>query len=1154
MTELSSSERRMSSSSVSSVHDAPPPPPTPTNVQVAVRCRPLNSREKASGRGAVVQCKPHSNEVAVVKRKTYTFDRVFGQYSTQKDVFSSVVRPAVDEALAGYNCTVFAYGQTGTGKTYTMQGDLSPDSETAGIIPRSVRCIFDALEASGEEFSVRVSFLQLYNEELKDLLDPETDKKLRLMEDVKRGGVYCVNLLEVTATTAKHVYELVNTGVKNRVTSETLMNENSSRSHSIFTIRIHSKEHNAAGEDLLRVGQLNLVDLAGSECVGRSGARNARAREAGTINQSLLTLGRVITALVDNLPHVPYRDSKLTRLLQESLGGRAKTTIIATLAPCADSLDETLSTLEYAFRAKNIKNKPELNQKMTKAGLLNDFGSEIETLRAALRAARLKDGVYLPLEQFTDMQERLAGQGGQLTELEDTLKARDTACKELEEAAEKYASEVAVLTLAKQEVTSKLTVTEDELSSTKEMLEKTTQELRNAQAVLKSFQDNEQVLLANGATAAKLYNASEEHATQLLTKIENSHRADEANTALATSYRSESQSQINAFLERLAKHKESQEGMFQDASNALHELQNGQSADLDGLVTSLNALQSLVEARRVQTSDSLAEDNIVKRGQRNEMAASMNEQQKDMQKQLEKFVEMSKTHTTAIVKDLATSKSRNMSFLETVQSTLEGSREELNSFLTEQSDKLLELQVAIDMSVEKQTKELDESKTALTAALKDSHDQHQEELDGMKVHLAQYIEKCIQSQTQKLSEQTLLIEENAKKQQKQLSHVQTVTEIEVKGFVQSMGSQSSKHESETAALRERLSEMRGQLGETNERQTELAQSHERLQAMWSDDTAALCKKHTEGMSNLMGKHTKIDTETSTRREGQMTKFMCDHEDLRQLLDGGCNTLEKGLQNQIFNTKGKIDSASAFVKEIIGEVTEASSQQLHDMESYMKKRKVNARTGATPMKKDDRPFPSFEATEVDAEQLYSLENSPSHANSSNTESIPGRKRRRLSDASTSAIDDATHGVEDTTAQAQSDAPVSIIETTRTVTAGTSSGSSQESMNLRSEAAGAGSSATANAPETQTEAKTTIPVNGTPSKIKTKAPVTTGNRTPSKIKKMASSALHRKKPAVAHSHRSMKVPSAGARKITKTSTLTAPKRYRAKSPLGETTSFR
>ena len=193
----------MSSSSSPTNHDAPPPLPTPTNVQVAVRCLPLNSREKAAGRGAVVQCKPNSSEVAVVKRKSYTFDRVFGQYSTQKDVFDSVVRPAVDEALAGYNCTVFPYGQTGTGKTYTMQGDLSPGNETSRIIPRSVHYIFDALEASEEEFSVRVSFLQLYNEELKDLLDPDTDKKLRLMEDTKRGGIYCVNLLEVTATTAK---------------------------------------------------------------------------------------------------------------------------------------------------------------------------------------------------------------------------------------------------------------------------------------------------------------------------------------------------------------------------------------------------------------------------------------------------------------------------------------------------------------------------------------------------------------------------------------------------------------------------------------------------------------------------------------------------------------------------------------------------------------------------------------------------------------------------------------------------------------------------------------------------------------------------------------------------------------------------------------
>jgi kinesin family protein 11 len=159
--------------------------------------------------------------------------------------------------------------------------------------------------------------------------------------------------------------------------------------------------------------------LAGSECIGRSGARNARAREAGNINQSLLTLGRVITALVDNHPHVPYRDSKLTRLLQDSLGGRAKTTIVATLAPCGDSIDETLSTLDYAHRARNIKNKPEVLQRISKRTYLKEIDTELEMLRNALSAQRQKDGIFLPPAQFTEMQERIASQAVQLSELED---------------------------------------------------------------------------------------------------------------------------------------------------------------------------------------------------------------------------------------------------------------------------------------------------------------------------------------------------------------------------------------------------------------------------------------------------------------------------------------------------------------------------------------------------------------------------------------------------------------------------------------------------------------------------------------------------------------------------------------------------------------
>ncbi|CAI5709317.1 unnamed protein product [Hyaloperonospora brassicae] len=435
-----------------------------------------------------------------------------------------------------------------------MQGDLLPGCEPAGIIPHTVRCIFDALGASGEEFSVRVSFLQLYNEELKDLLDPDADKKLRLMEDAKKGGFHCVNLLELTATTAKHACELVNSGVKNRVTSETLMNENSSRSHSVFTIRIHSKEHNAAGEELLlRVRQLNRMDLAGSECVGRSGARNARAREAGTINQSLLTL---------------------------------------------DSLDETLSTLECAFRAKYIENKPELNQKMTKSGLLNDFESEIETLL---------------------------------------------------EGAEKNASEVAALVYAKQEVGEKLAATQVQLSETKQTLAKVSNELQRVQVVLKAFQDNEHMLLANGLTAAKLYDARQKQTVQLLTKIESTQRNDETNTELATSYRSASQFQINSFLKRLATHKESQEKMFTDVLSALRELQTTQSSDLHRLVTNLRAVEGVVEANRLQATQSLAEDDAQKSAQREEVANSMKEQQQTMQEQLKKLVEMYKYHAAGII-------------------------------------------------------------------------------------------------------------------------------------------------------------------------------------------------------------------------------------------------------------------------------------------------------------------------------------------------------------------------------------------------------------------------------------------------------------------------------------------------------------------------
>jgi kinesin family protein 11 len=210
----------------------------------------------------------------------------------------------------------------------------------AGIIPRAVTQIFQTLEKTAD-YSVKVSFLELYNEELIDLLG-NSSENIKIFEDHGRKGVTVFGLEEVVVSNASDIFKVLDRGLKMRQTAETNMNKNSSRSHCIFSVTIHTKEPTPEGEEVIKIGKLNLVDLAGSENVGRSGAQNQRKREAGAINQSLLTLGRVITALTEHSPHVPYRESKLTRLLQDSLGGKTKTCIIATVSPGSSSLEETL--------------------------------------------------------------------------------------------------------------------------------------------------------------------------------------------------------------------------------------------------------------------------------------------------------------------------------------------------------------------------------------------------------------------------------------------------------------------------------------------------------------------------------------------------------------------------------------------------------------------------------------------------------------------------------------------------------------------------------------------------------------------------------------------------------------------------------------------
>jgi kinesin family protein 11 len=290
-----------------------------------------------------------------------------------------------------------------------MSGDISdtlPQPDAAGIIPRALYTLFSKLENEESENSVKCSFIELYNEELRDLLSPDDNVKLKIYDDNSKRGhssTLVQGMEESHIKSAAKGIQLLREGSHKRQVAATKCNDLSSRSHTVFTVTIYMKRTTDTGEDYISAGKLNLVDLAGSENIQRSGAENKRAAEAGLINKSLLTLGRVINALVEKGSHIPYRESKLTRLLQDSLGGRTKTCIIATLSPAKSNLEETISTLDYAFRAKNIRNKPQINSMVSKKTLLREFTSEIEKLKSELIATRQRNGVYLTQESYEEI-------------------------------------------------------------------------------------------------------------------------------------------------------------------------------------------------------------------------------------------------------------------------------------------------------------------------------------------------------------------------------------------------------------------------------------------------------------------------------------------------------------------------------------------------------------------------------------------------------------------------------------------------------------------------------------------------------------------------------------------------------------------------------
>ncbi|GAV03422.1 hypothetical protein RvY_13848 [Ramazzottius varieornatus] len=365
-------------------------------VRVLVRCRPLSDKEVAAGYKPVVIVDNKARKITVKTdkaekgEKVYTFDGVYGSESTQEDVFNGSIRSLVDAALQGFNSTIFAYGQTGTGKTFTMQGS----SKDPGIIPRSMQQIFSHIDSSiNERYLVNASYMEIYQEELHDLLrkqgKEENAKKIEIKVD-QNGSIYVKHLSQYQLKSVRHMEKMMERGQQNRSVGSTDMNEYSSRSHAIFTVNIECSHLGLDGKEHIRVGKLNLVDLAGSEKQAKTNSSGERFKEATQINLSLSTLGKVINALVEKSSHVPYRDSKLTRLLQDSLGGNSKTIMVANIGPASYNVEETLSTLRYANRAKNIKNTPHINED-PKDAKLREYLDELSALRAKL-ASRSSNG------------------------------------------------------------------------------------------------------------------------------------------------------------------------------------------------------------------------------------------------------------------------------------------------------------------------------------------------------------------------------------------------------------------------------------------------------------------------------------------------------------------------------------------------------------------------------------------------------------------------------------------------------------------------------------------------------------------------------------------------------------------------------------------
>jgi kinesin family protein 11 len=483
-----------------------------------------------------------------------------------------------------------------------MTGDISdilPLPDAAGIIPRVLYALFSRLEADETESSVKCSFIELYNEELRDLFSTDESVKLKIFDDNSKKGhstTLVQGMEECHLKTAAQGIELLRDGSHKRQVAATNCNDLSSRSHTVFTIMVYIKRISEDGQEYLSAGKLNLVDLAGSENIQRSGAENKRAAEAGLINKSLLTLGRVINALVERSSHIPYRESKLTRLLQDSLGGRTKTCIIATVSPAKSNLEETISTLDYAFRAKNIRNKPQVNQAINKKTLLREFTAEIEKLKSELIATRQRNGVYLTQENYDEITGISESRRILSEEQRDKLETMEINLRNKVEDLFKLTTSFQTLKKDYEQTQLALDGTKGILEKTEIVLEHTRQNLTEETELRKAYQKTEGVLAEIGQDMISTLGKTTSDIDGLRSKIRRKSELQSQNRRNWVSSQTTVLDTTRLVEDRIEEFQQQQEQLM---SSLTERMQSFVKDELDKLGASQTFLQEKMEAYQV---------------------------------------------------------------------------------------------------------------------------------------------------------------------------------------------------------------------------------------------------------------------------------------------------------------------------------------------------------------------------------------------------------------------------------------------------------------------------------------------------------------------------------------------------------------------------